>query len=187
MNKPVSECVVSIACLLGLASSCADSKSGQQTGATECDNAPPKVIMSSSAGEQVGGYGSACISCVNDNGNGSTVCSDGQTMTTGYSIVHPGDELTFSMPDGMFSDGMALLRIRNLGCSSAEKEALHEVEQDVPFTAELAPGRYLITFSADFEAGRKSGGMAAGFGLIVDPDAERSVVTDGKVEADCEE
>jgi hypothetical protein len=174
-----SKCAVSFACLVSLAGGCgAENMSGRAIGSAApgelCDHEPPGVIMSSPAGELIGGYGSSCVSCLDDSGSGETVCGNTPTTTTGYTVVHPGDPISFSMPEATLT-GSQLIRFSK--CRSSA-DILHEISEDAPIDIDVPPGNYVLTFSSDFEAGRKSGSMSAGFGLVVDPVAEREVVTD---------
>ena len=160
-----------------------------------CNLAPPTVVMSSPAGELTGGYASSCINCIlNDQGDGMGVCADGPTGTNGSALIHPGDGVSFSMPDGTLMAGTRCdpacppqIMVSPMSCPYTTLTVLG-IQEDVPLSIDLAPGHYLLTFSSHFEAGRKSGSMGAGFGLIVDPDAERKVLhepTNGDFPEDC--
>jgi hypothetical protein len=97
--------------------------------------------------------------------------------------VHPADEVTFSMPDGMLMSGGSacmpecppILRIFVQDCKGqfreVERTALNE---DAPWRVSLAPGEYTLVAEAHFTGDDGGGGgTSAIFGLIVDAERER--------------
>lgn len=149
-----------------------------------CDPTPPGVVLRSPAGDQLGGFASYCAGCqLPDSGETNYRCADGPTSIQSYSIVHPGDALSISMPDGTLVAGAGCkpecppsIRIRDEVCPNNATIGF-EVSEDSTFSVELAPGRYRLELSAYFEAEGKGGSTGAGFGLIVDPARKREVVS----------
>ncbi|HET8933715.1 MAG TPA: hypothetical protein VFN67_09760 [Polyangiales bacterium] len=158
--------------------------SGQTTEASVCRSPePPAIVMTSRSGEQQGAPGSFCAW-----GGGGPRCNNSLCADRGYdthesTVVHPGDEVTFSMPDGtLMSGGSAcmpecppVLRIFVQDCKGQYREVQRTaLNEDAPWLVSLPPGEYTLVADAHFtDEGGGGGGTSAIFGLIVDAERER--------------
>lgn len=143
----------------------------------------PKVVMEAIGGQQEGTHGSACVG---SRTMGCSACSDRRSpIPQKMTIVHPGDEVTFSMPAGSLVAGTcdpacpptALAQRFSCGGASDPVQEI-VIEQGRPWTVDLAPGEYTVFLDTHFEgADGFNGGIYVGFGLVVDAAAERMVVS----------
>jgi hypothetical protein len=151
---------------------------------------PPPIVMSTSTGEQQGANGSFC-----SGRSACFVCADRGIYVRGYTVVRPGDEITFSMPDGTLMGGGSacvpdcppVLRVY-VTCKRQYRELksvpLHE---DEPWRPMLAPGSYILLADSHFTGNDGSGGgTSAAFGLIVDTERERGSTDAPYATDDCE-
>jgi hypothetical protein len=98
-----------------------------------------------------------------------------RTGTRESTIVHPGDEVTFSMPDGtLMSGGNAcmpgctpILRIVVQDCKGQYREVQRTaLIEDAPWLVSLAPGEYTLVADAHFIGDGGGGGTSAIFGRL---------------------
>lgn len=154
---------------------------------------PPSVNLQTAAGEQVGVHGSYCAAQA---GTGCHACVDRATIARQFTFVRPGDEATFSMPDGtLIPDDTCqpacqpMLRIVRYACDNKGGEFHRPVIEDQPWTVDLSPGAYTVSVDSHFEGTDNgwSGGISVGFGLVVDASHEPAVVDAASLPLDCEE
>jgi hypothetical protein len=126
-------------------------------------------------GEQTGVQGSYCTECGG--------CADTNIEPARFSVVHPGDELTFAMVEGVLVTGPRCqpacpptLRIDRIDCDGLE-HVDRLLTEDQSWTVGLAPGTYWIWLDTSFVADDgETGQTYTGFGLVIDASVERSVV-----------
>jgi hypothetical protein len=140
---------------------------------------PPPLVMSTSSGDRQGTQGSLCIGTP-----GCRICGDTLLTVVGkYTVVHPGDEVVFSMPKGTLAHESLLTYDHCQGDKEASKNI--RFHEDQPWTVSLTPGTYILSISAEFTSDDGSaGGTSASFGLIVGPERDRGPA-EPNLEADC--
>jgi hypothetical protein len=158
---------------------------GRCTSSTE----PPSFTLTSLAGEQVGVNGSYCGGPADPScGFG---CADRGAFPAQYTVVHPGDELTISMPDGKLVPGPNCdpacppsYRLQAICPRRAEVDAAFV--EDEPLRIEVPQGIYTMIADSHLEGDEGWIGGASGiFGLIVDAERERAIVAAGAVSSAC--
>lgn len=150
---------------------------------------PPPLVLTMSAGDQTGVQGSFCS---NDDERGCGVCADSVRLTAKhFTIVHSGDQVTLSMPDG------TLVTPGPDQCQPAcppqvvvtslceDKGSSRTFAEDEAWTIDLDPGVYQLDASASFSADELHGQTEETFGLIVDDARERGVVEAGAAGTTC--
>jgi hypothetical protein len=150
---------------------------------------PPPIVLTTSAGDQFGVQGSFCS---NDDQRGCGICADSVRLTAKhFTIVHSGDQVTLSMPDGTLVTPGAdqcqpacppQVLVTSL-CDN--KGSLRAFNEDEPWTIDLKSGAYRLDASAFFEADKLHGQTEETFGLIVDDTRERGVVEVGAAGTTC--
>jgi hypothetical protein len=150
---------------------------------------PPRIVLSSKVGEQVGvegGYcGGACAASVR--------CADRPILVARFTVVRPGDELTISAPEAQLLPGERCQpacppRVRIAPVCDRREEAVTLVfQEDVAWPIELPDGIYAVEVEthADADSGWR-GSLGYGFGLVVDPERPRAIVEASDFDSECE-
>jgi len=169
-----------------------------------CSEPPPPLVLQSAGGEQAGVIGSYCV----DNLSlGCGVCVDKVWLPSrSFTVAHPGDELTIAMPGARLSTNPRCtpacsleVVITSTACFQGQVLPKNKVDgvyadaqrtviaQDQPWTLTAAPGLYFVTVNGgEFSTPEGlSGGPSGIFGLLVDPDRERTIVDAATFYADC--
>ena len=169
-----------------------------------CSDSPPPLVLHSAGAEQVGIIGSYCV----DNAQlGCGVCVDRiMSPNDSFTVAHPGDELTIAMPGARLvahprctpacSLEVVIARATCFQGSLLPEDRLGFPEgvaqrtviaQDQPWTLAVAPGLYFLSVNGgEFSAPDGFSGEASGtFGLLVDPDRERTSLDAAPFYADC--
>jgi hypothetical protein len=150
---------------------------------------PPTFTLTSLAGEQVGANGSYCGGPADPScGFG---CADRAYAAVQFTIVHPGDELTISMPAGKLVPGPhcnpecpPTWRLQAICPRRAEVDAAFV--EDVAFRVEVSAGLYTLIADSHLEGDEGWAGSSSGvFGLIVDADRDRAIVPADSVSTAC--
>lgn len=152
---------------------------------------PPPIVLSASAGEQRGLTGSYCAGRCQ-----SFVCVDSTAdRGTWYTVVHPGDEVVFSMPAGTLMGGGALcnpdcpptLYISEFCESPMTYLTSMPLQEDHAWRVSLPPGSYVLSAQSHFTGDDGShGSTSSHFGLIVDPQRDRAIVPPSDPPAQCQ-
>lgn len=160
------------------------------TSTPECDwTELPDVLMTTLAGEQVGELSGSCLEKA---GCGATSCIDSGAKPRTFTVARPGDEVLISVRNGTLVEGERCtpkcpptLRVQQLGCGEFAGEH-QELIDGQPWVVDLAPGSYwLWVYSHFVSRDGWSGQIAAGFGLTVDSDRDRTVARGITPDAGC--
>jgi hypothetical protein len=169
---------------------------GADTVADEADSAaipecqlisPPRLVLSSEAGEQEGLGGSYCGGACP-----APRCADRPFSVWSFTVLHPGDELAISAPEAQLLPGPGCqpacpprARIAPW-CDRKQETATLEFDEDVAWPLELPEGTYAveITTHVDAENGWR-GSVEYGFGLIVAASRPRAIVDSADFDPEC--
>jgi len=155
------------------------------------DLVPPDLVLSSSAGDQIGALASYEVSCLD--GPPGPIDDRYDGPIDHFNVVHSGDILTISMPDGTLisTDGCP----PQSGCDpeieidsfcSMGYVTTKKFTEDQPWKFELMPGTYELRASTHFIAKKVGGGSGYVFGVIVDNSRQRAVVDVGAPGTTCD-
>jgi hypothetical protein len=150
---------------------------------------PPAIVLSTSAGDQTGAQGSFCS---NDDHRHCGVCADSARLVAKhFTIVHTGDQVTFSMPDGdLVTPGPdqcqpacpPQIRVTSL-CD--DTVVSRDLTEDEAWTVDLEAGVYQLDADAFFSSDALHGQTDQTFGLIVDDARDRGIVQPGAPGSTC--
>ena len=148
------------------------------------------MTLETLAGQQIGVNGSYCVEHL---ASGCGHCADRGVMPAQFTIVHPGDNVVFSMPTGTLVAGKRcnpacppVVEIQPAACSGTANSQ-HLIEEDQVWTVDLLPGTYTLWLNSSFEGPNGlTGGLYAGFGLIVDAIQPRAIVDAASVSLVCD-
>ena len=144
---------------------------------------PPPLLLSTSAGDQIGQQLSFCS---NNQELGCGICADAAEIPVKrFTIAHKGDSLTLGMPKGtLITPGPDRCQpacppqIAIMSLCSHELIDQRAITEDEAFMVDLTPGLYELVADASFEADPLTGSTGSSFGLVIDDSLERGIVDD---------
>ena len=154
---------------------------------------PPDALLTTLVGVQSGIQGSYCGEFKE---TGCIRCVDREVGPEQVSVVRPGDDVTFSMPQGRLVEGENCspacppkLRIQRVDCGRVVSEQERRVTEDRPWAVELEPGVYVLVLESRVDRATSGwqGEMSAFFGLIVDETRERGIIGASAVAERCDD